>query len=166
YVRGWMNYFGISEYYDPVSEIDMWLRRRVRACIWKQWKNPRTRIRELRKMGTRLKSAIFAGISRKGPWHSARTKAIQIGISNSWLTKMGLTCVKDLWVKIHYPPAQACPRRGSGHGPIKFINRRMRTRMSGGVGRRGESPLFTRFDNINTILFMNNFQFHKIWKKP
>lgn len=103
YVRGWMNYFGISEYYDPVSEIDMWLRRRIRACIWKQWKKPRTRIRELRKLGTSLKSAIFAGISRKGPWHSARTKAIQIGISNSWLTKMGLICVKDLWVKIHYP---------------------------------------------------------------
>ena len=33
----------------------------------------------------------------------------------------------------------------SGHGPIKFMNRRMRTRMSGGVGRRGESPLFARF---------------------
>ena len=63
YVRGRMNYFGISEYYDPVSEIDMWLRRRVRACIWKQWKNPRTRIRELRKMGTSLKSAIFAGVA-------------------------------------------------------------------------------------------------------
>ena len=46
---------------------------------------------------------ICAGISRKGPWHSARTKATQIGISNSWLTKMGLICIKDLWVKIHYP---------------------------------------------------------------
>ena len=63
YVRDWMNYFGISEYYDPVAEIDSWLRRRIRACLWKQWKKPRTRIRELRRMGTSLKSAIFAGIS-------------------------------------------------------------------------------------------------------
>jgi len=103
YVRGWMNYFGISEYYDPVSEIDSWLRRRIRACLWKQWKRPRTRIRELRRMGTSLKSAIFAGISRKGPWRCARTKATQIGISNQWLANMGLICIKDLWVKIHYP---------------------------------------------------------------
>ena len=132
----------------------MWLRRRIRACIWKQWKNPRTRIRELRKMGTRLKFAIFAGITRKGPWHSARTKAIQIGISNSWLTKKGLICVKDLWVKIHYSAAQACPLRGSGYGPIKLMNRRMRTRMSGGVGRRGESPLFTRLCDFLVFYFL------------
>ena len=32
YLRGWMNYFGISEYYRPIPEIDHWLRRRVRMC--------------------------------------------------------------------------------------------------------------------------------------
>ncbi len=126
YVRGWMNYFGISEYYDPVSEIDMWLRRRIRACIWKQWKKPGTRIRELRKMGTRLKFAIFAGISRKGPWRSARTKAIQIGISNSWLTKMGLICIKGLWVKIHYQTT------------VRLSSLRCKN-MSGGVGEPSHS---------------------------
>ena len=36
YVRGWMNYFGISEYYSPIPELDFWLRRRVRMCYWKQ----------------------------------------------------------------------------------------------------------------------------------
>jgi RNA-directed DNA polymerase len=35
YLRGWMNYFGISEYYRPIPEIDHWLRRRVRMCYWK-----------------------------------------------------------------------------------------------------------------------------------
>jgi RNA-directed DNA polymerase len=118
YVRGWMNYLGISEYYDPVSEIDSWLKRRIRACLWKQWKRPRTRIRELRRMGTSLKSAIFAGISRKGPWRCSRTKATQIGISNQWLANMGLICIKDLWVKIHYSAAQACPLRGASQRPI------------------------------------------------
>ena len=37
-LRGWMNYFGISEYYRPIPEIDHWLRRRVRMCYWKQWR--------------------------------------------------------------------------------------------------------------------------------
>jgi len=36
YLRGWMNYFGISEYYRPIPEIDHWLRRRLRMCCWKQ----------------------------------------------------------------------------------------------------------------------------------
>jgi RNA-directed DNA polymerase len=36
YLWGWMNYFGISEYYRPMPEIDYWLRRRVRMCYWKQ----------------------------------------------------------------------------------------------------------------------------------
>ena len=38
YVRGWMGYFGISQYYRPVPELDEWLRRRVRMCYWKQWR--------------------------------------------------------------------------------------------------------------------------------
>ena len=54
YLRGWMNYFGISEYYRPIPEIDHWLRRRVRMCYWKQWRYARTKVRELRKLGTSL----------------------------------------------------------------------------------------------------------------
>jgi hypothetical protein len=38
YIRGWINYFGISEYYRPVPELDHWLRRRVRMYYWKQWR--------------------------------------------------------------------------------------------------------------------------------
>jgi len=35
YLRGWLNYFGISEYFRPIPEIDHWLRRRIRMCYWK-----------------------------------------------------------------------------------------------------------------------------------
>jgi len=38
YLRGWMNYFGISDYYRPIPEIDAWIRRRLRMCYWKQWR--------------------------------------------------------------------------------------------------------------------------------
>ena len=38
YLRGWMGYFGISEEYRPIPEIDGWIRRRVRLCYWKQWR--------------------------------------------------------------------------------------------------------------------------------
>ena len=37
YLRGWMNYYGISQYYRVIPELDGWLRRRIRMCYWKQW---------------------------------------------------------------------------------------------------------------------------------
>lgn len=103
YLRGWMNYFGISEYYRPLPEIDHWLRRRVRICYWKQWRWCRTKVRNLLKIGTSLRLAISVGLSRKGPWHLARTLATQSGMTNQWLKDQGLLSVKELWVKIHYP---------------------------------------------------------------
>jgi RNA-directed DNA polymerase len=103
YLRGWMNYFGISEYYRPLPEIDHWLRRRVRMCYWKQWRWCRTKVRNLLKIGTSLRLAISVGLSRKGPWHLARTLATQSGMTNQWLKDQGLLSVKELWVKIHYP---------------------------------------------------------------
>ncbi len=103
YIRGWMNYFGISEYYRPIPEIDQWLRRRLRMCYWKQWRYARTKVRNLRKLGTSLYTAISVAMSRKGPWHLARTLATQTGMTNQWLKDRGLVSVKELWVNIHYP---------------------------------------------------------------
>ena len=98
-----MNYFGISEYYRPIPEIDQWLRRRLRMCYFKQWRRARTKVRELRKLGTSLHAAISVAISRKGPWRLSRTLATQTGMTNDWLKDQGLLSVKELWVHIHYP---------------------------------------------------------------
>ncbi len=103
YLRGWMNYFGISHYYRPIPEIDHWLRRRVRMCYWKQWRYARTKVRNLLKLGTFKRTAILTAISRKGPWHLSRTLATQTGMTNQWLADQGLLSVKELWVNIHYP---------------------------------------------------------------
>ena len=103
YVRGWMNYYGISKFYRPIPEFDHWLRRRVRMCYWKQWRRCRTKVGNLVRLGTDLKMAISVGLSRKGPWHLSRTLATQSGMTNEWLKKQGLVSVKDLWVNIHFP---------------------------------------------------------------
>lgn len=103
YLRGWMNYFGIAQYYHPIPEIDHWLRRRLRMCYLKQWRKAKTKVRELRKLGTSLHAAIPVAISRKGPWRLAKTLATQTGMTNQWLKDQGLLSVKDLWVNIHYP---------------------------------------------------------------
>lgn len=103
YLRGWMYYFGISEYYRPIPEIDQWLRRRVRMCYLKQWRKAKTKVRELLRLGTSRHVAISVAISRKGPWRLSRTLATQTGMTNDWLTYQGLLSVKELWVSIHYP---------------------------------------------------------------
>ena len=105
YLRGWVNYFGISDYYRPIPEIDHWLRRRVRMCYWKQWRRARTKVRELMKLGASLSASISVAMSRKGPWRLARTLATQSGMTNKWLKAQGLLSVKELWVNIHYPAA-------------------------------------------------------------
>jgi len=103
YLRGWMGYFGISEQYREIPEIDGWIRRRVRLCYWKQWRLCRTKIRELLKLGVQLGTSIRAGLNRDGPWAMSRRLAAQHGMTNQWLKDQGLLSVKELWVKIHYP---------------------------------------------------------------
>jgi len=99
YLRGWMGYFGISQYYHPIPELDGWLRRRLRMCYWKQWRRPRTRIQKLLELGAGKRHAILTGISRKGYWHLSRTLATQTGMTNEWLARQGLLSIRDLWMK-------------------------------------------------------------------
>jgi hypothetical protein len=99
YARGWMGYFGISQYYRPIPLLEDWIRRRVRMCYWKQWRWARTKIRHLLDLGVSLKTAIQHGVSSKSYWHMARTPALQQALSNAWLTAHGLVSVKALWSK-------------------------------------------------------------------
>ncbi len=105
YLRGWMAYFALSEYYQPVPDLDEWIRRRVRMCYWKQWRRCRTRVRELLKLGVAANCAIPTALSRKSYWHMARTLATQSGMTNAWLASQGLVSVRDLWIAYHYPAA-------------------------------------------------------------
>jgi RNA-directed DNA polymerase len=99
YLRGWMNYFGISEYYRPVPGLDHWIRRRIRMCYWKQWRYARTKVRNLLALGTSKRQAIMTAISRKSYWHLSKTLATQTGMTNKWLESQGLLSVRDLWIK-------------------------------------------------------------------
>ena len=62
-----------------------------------------TRVRNLLKLGMPLRAAIAVGLSRKGPWHLARTLVTNGGMNNEWLKSQGLISIKELWVNIHYP---------------------------------------------------------------
>lgn len=103
YVQGWMNYFGIGLRYNDAVEMDQWFRRRIRMCYWKQWRRAKKRIGELIKLGAFKRQAILTGLSRKGYWHLAKTFSMNVGLSNAYLTKQGLTSLRTLWIRIHHP---------------------------------------------------------------
>ena len=53
YIRGWVGYYHLANMKRLLLETDEWLRRRIRMCIWKSWKSPKTRISNLREFGIR-----------------------------------------------------------------------------------------------------------------
>ncbi|MDC0358840.1 group II intron reverse transcriptase/maturase [Oligoflexia bacterium] len=103
YIRGWTNYFGIAQGYQVLVDTDSWLRRRLRACLWKQWRYARTKVRELTKLGFDLKLAIRHAMSRKSYWRLSKTLATHSGLTNEWFEQQGLCSMKTIWVQIHYP---------------------------------------------------------------
>lgn len=102
YVTGWLNYFGISHSYKVVVEFAEWVRRRVRLYYWKQWKQPRTRRRNLIKLGADPKEVKLATRSRKGYWRMSSNRIVQQALTNQWLEEQGVPNMRTLWIKRHY----------------------------------------------------------------
>lgn len=71
YLNGWLGYFALADAKTVLEELDMWLRHRMRACQWKQWKRVRTRYRELRRFGLPAWKVHELANGRKGPWRMA-----------------------------------------------------------------------------------------------
>ncbi len=63
YIRGWINYFGIANCYQLCVDLDCWIRRRVRMAYWRQWRKPRTKVRNLMRLGVPVKIAVACGIT-------------------------------------------------------------------------------------------------------
>ncbi len=97
YLRGWAGYFALASELKLFDKLDQWIRRRIRMCYWKRWRYPRTRSRELMRLGVSRRQAIRHGKSRKGYWHMAKTIASGVGMTNQWLEDQGLIRLKQQW---------------------------------------------------------------------
>lgn len=71
YLRGWLGYFALADARKILQELDRWIRHRLRACVWTQWKRVRTRHRKLRAFGLPEKGVYMVANTRKGPWRAA-----------------------------------------------------------------------------------------------
>jgi hypothetical protein len=102
YVVGWLNYFGLSQLYRVVPELDQWLRRRVRLYYWKQWKRAWTRRRQLIRLGISPAEVYKATRSHRGYWFMAGTSIVQRALNNEWLAERKVPNLKQQWVEMHY----------------------------------------------------------------
>jgi len=90
YLKGWWNYFGHAEIAAGFRSINYWIIRRLRAILWKHWKNPRTRVKELQKRGIDHRHALFVGCSRKGPWRMSKVKWVAFALPRAYFVSLGL----------------------------------------------------------------------------
>lgn len=72
YILGWLGYYKLAAAKTHLEQFDKWIRRRLRMCLWKQWKRVRTRIRELRALGAPEWACLVMANSRRGPWEMSR----------------------------------------------------------------------------------------------
>jgi group II intron reverse transcriptase/maturase len=94
YVGGWMGYFALVETPSVLAELDSWLRHRLRACLWKQWKRVRTRYRELRALRLPERVVGLMANTRKGPWRIAASPPLQQGLNNAYWEAQGLVSLQ------------------------------------------------------------------------
>lgn len=104
-IRGWVNYFKISKMKTFLKETDEHLRARTRAIIWKQWKKPKTQIKNLVKCGFSLDNARGLAYCRRGYTFVAHSQILQKAISkerlqnqNKKLGRRGLVFALDYYL--------------------------------------------------------------------
>jgi len=90
YLRGWLGYFGDCQTPSVLQRLETWLRRRLRSAVWKQWKQGRTRFRELRKRGVGKDLAAQTAGSPHGPWRIANSPALAIALPTAYFAQLGL----------------------------------------------------------------------------
>jgi RNA-directed DNA polymerase len=90
YLRGWLGYFGDCQTPSVLQRLEAWLRRRLRSVVWKQWKQGRTRFRELRKRGVSRDLAAQTAGSPHGPWRIAQSPALTMALPNAYFAGLGL----------------------------------------------------------------------------
>jgi RNA-directed DNA polymerase len=95
YMRGWRNYFGFCETPEALVYLTRWVRLRLRAAMWRQWRTPRRRRAALLALGVRPQLAEHTAGSGLGPWYLARAKALSVGLSNRYFDSLGLPRLID-----------------------------------------------------------------------
>jgi RNA-directed DNA polymerase len=100
-ITGWVNYFKIADMGKLVKTLDEWLRRRIRMCLWKQWKKIRTKHDNLVRLGIRNSKAWEFANARKGYWRISNSPILSRTVTNEYLKKLGLQSIAERYSLVH-----------------------------------------------------------------
>ena len=103
-LRGWINYFKIGDFNIRMKSIDSWIRFRIRICMWKQWKTPKNRRKNLIKLGVNYEKAYMHSYSRKSYARVASSPIMMTTVTNKVLKDKGLLFGTEYLTKIKTQP--------------------------------------------------------------
>ena len=105
-------YFGFCETPEVLIGLTRWVRLRLRAALWRQWKTPRRRRAALLELGVRARLASNTAGSGLGPWYLAKAKALSVGLSNAYFKSLGLP---------HCSTSVSVTARTAVYGPVRTV---------------------------------------------
>lgn len=97
---GWVNYFSIAKAKAIMKSLDEWIRRRLRMCIWKQWKKPKTKVKNLISLGINKHKAYEWGNTRKGYWRIAKSPILSRSLTNEYFKSISYQSLSARYQKM------------------------------------------------------------------
>ena len=101
FMQGWLGYYAIADMKNTMDDWNGWLRRRLRMYIWKQWKKPKTRVANLKKLGMEEWKAHRNGNTRKGYWTVAGSGILTHTVTNERLAQAGYFDIARKYKSLH-----------------------------------------------------------------
>ena len=89
-LRGWISYFRLTEVRGVLEELDGWIKRKLRCLLWRQWKRPGTRTKNLQRAGLSKDRAMISAYNNHGPWWNSGSSHMNQAIKNAWFSRQGL----------------------------------------------------------------------------
>ncbi|MEG0378302.1 MAG: group II intron maturase-specific domain-containing protein, partial [Eubacterium sp.] len=99
--QGFIGYYSIADMKHTLIAWNQWLRRRFRMYIWKQWKKPRTRVKNLMKLGIPQRQAYQWGNTRLGYWRIAGSPILKRSITTEKLALAGYYNFPEQYERLH-----------------------------------------------------------------
>ncbi len=94
-LRGWMAYFKLTETKRALEELDGWIRHKLRCMLWRQWKRPYTRAKNLMKAGLTEERAFRSAFNQRGPWWNSGARHMNQAFPKSFFDRLGLVSLLD-----------------------------------------------------------------------
>lgn len=94
-LRGWAAYYKLTETKQALEEMDGWIRRKLRCMLWRQWKRPYTRAKNLMKAGLPEERACRSAFNQRGPWWNSGASHMNQAFPKSFFDRLGLVSLLD-----------------------------------------------------------------------